>query len=42
MIGFDTEEFSATIPVYGATIFPWTMGNLVVWKATQTKPGNEF
>jgi len=42
MIGFDTEEFEATIPVFGFTKFPWTLGNLVVWKATETKKGNEF
>lgn len=32
MIGFDTELYSGD----------WTMGNFVVWKATETKNGYEF
>jgi len=42
LLGFDTEEFEATVPIYGLTIFPWTMGNFVVWKATEQKNGYEF
>lgn len=42
MIGFDTQLFTATIPNFGVTAFAWTVGNLVVWKATEQKTGNEF
>lgn len=42
MIGFDTQEFTAVIPNLGSNTFPWTLGRLVVWKATETRTGYEF